>query len=95
MTFHAFRLAGTGTASCPVCQQNSNPATIVMYGQCGPCTTRMQRAVNQASDVLTQADLTLQFRTLWATSILAAAAGPRPAGPARRLPTPRLMVGLR
>jgi hypothetical protein len=95
MTFHAFRLARTSTTTCPACEQHANPVLIAMYGQCGACTTRLQRALAQAADVLAQSDITLQFRATWATSILTAATGPRPAAPTRSLPPSRQFGGVR
>lgn len=95
MTFHAFRLARTGAATCPVCQREENPVLVAMYGQCGACTTRLHRAAAQAADVLAQSDITLHFRTMWATNILLAANGPRPAAPTRTLPTSRQFGGVR
>lgn len=91
MTFHTYRLARTAAAVCPVCERNENPVLISMYGQCGTCTRRLQRAVAQVAEVLAQADLTLQFRALWASSVLIAATGPQPTMPARSLPPSRVI----
>lgn len=83
MTFHAYRLARAEATVCPVCDRREDPMLVAMYGQCGTCSRRLQRAIAKVADVVNQADVSLQFRTAWALSVLTAATGPQPPEPIR------------
>lgn len=97
VTFHAFRVAREQRATCPACKAKNQVAIIInFFGQCEVCTARLQSAARKATMVLSDVNLSLQFRITLAASILTAAATP-----GRRVPvalpvtTSRRMAGAR